>query len=87
MGFELSHLLLPMKNIQFVVSHGIDLFLKDWHWDEMSGRVQQQTAVLESREIPDDGRIVDGKLKGKNMVRMARCHQGIFGSLLCCPRR
>ncbi len=47
-----------MKHVEFIVGHGIDLLFQNRDRYEMSSRVDQQTAILKSRTIGYDCRIV-----------------------------
>ena len=42
---------MPMKNVEFIVGHQIQMVFKDVERKEMPWRVQHETAVWETREI------------------------------------
>jgi len=58
-GWELDALIrkrsiisqVPMKNVEFVVGHQIQMILQDVERKEMSWRVQHKTPVWKAREI------------------------------------
>ena len=51
-----------MKYVEFIVRHCIDLFFKNIDWNEMSGRINHQTAIRKPWRIHYKGRIIQGKL-------------------------
>lgn len=56
-------LTLPVKDVEFVVGHGVDLLFEYWNWHEMSGSVQQHASMFESWLIVDHSRVKQSSLR------------------------
>jgi hypothetical protein len=53
---------MPVQNVEFVVSHGVQILQDDEERLEMPRSVQEKSSVGESREVGDGGGI-DNKLQ------------------------
>ena len=69
---------MPVQDIHFVVHHGIDCLIEDFHRQEVSGCVDHQASIVQERLILDtQGKVSDGAL----FVLMSGAANGLHESL------